>query len=138
MQRHWLGSQWMLAGSSRSCGAVAGSRRIMQSPHWKKVIKQGGGLPANLIIFKISAELLIPPNAVNALKSLGAFASVNDYSTQPYKIVIRSYRDGAVLRDLYLVPYMQNSYNEPYFTAHRTFFHNTLLSMTVYLSSLDV
>ena len=61
----------------------------MQSPYWKKIIKRGG-LPANLkhvVIFNISAELLIPPNAaVNALESLGAFASVNDCSINPTRL----------------------------------------------------
>ena len=82
-------------------------------------------------IFKISAGLHIPPNATNALKSLNVFASVNDYSIQPHKISIRSYRSGAVLRDLNLVPDMQNIYNAPYFTAHRATFHNTLLNEAI-------
>lgn len=80
---------------------------------------------------KISAGLHIPPNATNALKSLDVFASVNDYSIQPHEICIRSYRSGAVLRDLNLVPDMQNIYNAPYFTAHRATFHNTLLDKAI-------
>lgn len=59
------------------------------------------------------------------------FESVNDYSIQPYDICIRSYRDGAVLRSLKLVPEMEKIYGAPYFTAYRATFHNTLLEEAV-------
>ena len=52
---------------------------------------------------------------------------MNDYSLQPQDIIIRSYRDGAVLNKVKLVPDMQHIYKAPYFTAHRATFHNTLL-----------
>ena len=84
---------------------------------------------AKLTILKISAGLHIPPNATKALKSLKVFASVNDYSIQPHDITIRSYRSGAVLQNLNLVPGMQDNYHAPYFTAHRATFHNTLLQV---------
>ena len=47
--------------------------------------------------------------------------------TKPEDVVLRSYRDGAILSDLKLIPDIQSTYGASYTTIHRSTFHTILL-----------
>ncbi|CAF9908045.1 MAG: hypothetical protein ALECFALPRED_004207 [Alectoria fallacina] len=75
---------------------------------------------------EIGAGIELPPNSTRILKRWGILDAVRDYSTEPDRLLLRSYRDGSVLSDVGLVPFMEEAYGAPWLLIHRANFQKVL------------
>ncbi|KAL8666948.1 MAG: hypothetical protein Q9168_007381 [Polycauliona sp. 1 TL-2023] len=98
-----------------------------------------GGLAAAIGIARTGHEVTIlekaaalgePPNASRILKKWGLLDNIRDVSVQPSDLILRSYRDGAVLSKQNLVPYAEERYGAPYLHIHRADYHRILVAET--------
>ena len=60
------------------------------------------------------------------MKRWGILDAIKDYSTEPDRLLLRSYRDGSVLSDVRLVPFMEEAYGAPWLLIHRANFQKVL------------
>lgn len=72
-----------------------------------------------LINCQIGAGIQLPVNSCRVLRDAGVLSRVRDRAARPKAIVLRSYRDGALLREMNLDPYTQDKYGLPYLVIHR-------------------
>jgi len=77
---------------------------------------------------QIGAGIQIPPNSSRILKHYGLLEKLEAVSVRPSDFIIRSYRDGAILNKLNMVPYNEQKYGVPYLHIHRADYHRILVA----------
>lgn len=78
---------------------------------------------------EVGAGLQLGPNAVAALRAIGAWDAVEPITSQPPEIHMRDGRDGRLLKRLRLTKVFEQRYGAPYRVAHRADVHAALLAM---------
>ncbi|KAL1966806.1 hypothetical protein VTN77DRAFT_3771 [Rasamsonia byssochlamydoides] len=68
---------------------------------------------------EIGAGIQLPVNSCRVLKDAGVLSRVYDRAAHLKAIVLRSYRNGELLREMNLDPYTQDKYGLPYLVIHR-------------------
>ena len=76
----------------------------------------------------VGAGLQLGPNAVAALRSIGAWDAVEPITSQPPEIHIRDGNSGRLLKRLRLNKVFEQRYGAPYRVAHRADVHAALLT----------
>lgn len=79
-------------------------------------------------LYKVGAGIQIPPNSSRILKHYGLLDKIESVSVRPCDFIIRSYRDGAILNKLNMVPYAEERYGVPYLHIHRADYHKILVN----------
>ncbi len=77
---------------------------------------------------QVGAGIQIPPNSSRILKHYGLLEKIESASVRPSDFIIRSYRDGAILNKLNMVPYAEERYGVPYLHIHRADYHRILVA----------
>lgn len=77
---------------------------------------------------QIGAGIQIPPNSSRILKHYGLLEKIEAVSVRPRDFIIRSYRDGAILNKLNMVPDAEQRYGVPYLHIHRADYHKILVA----------
>ena len=80
---------------------------------------------------EVGAGLQLGPNAVRALKALGAWDDVAKIASTPSAIVMRDAHDGKLLRRIGLGASFSERFGEPYRVAHRADLHGALLACAI-------
>lgn len=78
---------------------------------------------------EVGAGLQLGPNAVRALRKLGAWDAVEPFATSPPEIHIREGHSGKLLKRLPLGGSFQRTFGAPYRVAHRAQLHAALLAV---------
>ena len=76
---------------------------------------------------QVGAGIQIPPNSSRILKHYGLLDNIEAVSVRPRDFILRSYRDGAILSKLNMVPYAEEHYGFPYLHIHRADYHRILV-----------
>lgn len=87
---------------------------------------------------EVGAGLQLGPNAVRALKILGAWDEVAAIATAPPAIVMRDARSGSVIRRVRLTEVFSNRYGAPYRVAHRADLHAALMACVRRQKKIDI
>ena len=82
---------------------------------------------------KNSAGIAIPPNATNALRTLGVLDEIEQAALQPDHFHVRSYGDGGILASETYIPRMRDTYKTSFLNSHRATFHSILLKKAIKL-----
>ena len=104
-----------------------------QSPYWsrrqslEKYYKHHSIQLNADIESQVGAGIQIPPNSSRILKNYGLLEKIEAVSVRPSDFILRSYRDGAVLNKLNMVPYAGTRYGVPYLHIHRADYHRILV-----------
>lgn len=77
---------------------------------------------------QVGAGIQIPPNSSRILRHYGLLDQIEAVSVRPSDFIIRSYRDGAVLSTLNMVPENEERYDAPYLHIHRADYHKILVA----------
>jgi salicylate hydroxylase len=86
----------------------------------------------------IGAGLQLGPNAVRALKTIGAWDAVEAATTAPAEIHIREGHSGKILHRVKLGQGFEKTYGAPYRVIHRADLHNALLQVAASRSNINV
>ena len=81
----------------------------------------------------MGAGIQIPPNSSRILKHYGLLDKIESVSVRPNDFIFRSYRDGAILNKLNMVPFAEKRYGVPYLHIHRADYHKILVDEAVRL-----
>ncbi|KAL2041259.1 hypothetical protein N7G274_006204 [Stereocaulon virgatum] len=103
-------------------GGLAAAIGIARAGHRVTILEQAP------VLGEIGAGIQIPPNSSLILKHFGLLEKIESVSVRPSDFIIRSYRDGAILNKLNMVPYAENRYGVPYLHIHRADYHRILVS----------
>ncbi|KAK4694659.1 hypothetical protein P7C71_g2961, partial [Lecanoromycetidae sp. Uapishka_2] len=103
-------------------GGLAAAIGIARAGHKVTILEQAP------VLGEVGAGIQIPPNSSRILKHYGLLDQIESVSVRPSDFIIRSYRDGAVLNKLNMVPYAEQRYGVPYLHIHRADYHKILVA----------
>ncbi len=86
----------------------------------------------------IGAGLQLGPNAVRALKAIGAWDAVEPYTSSPPAICMRDGRTGKLLKQIQLGKNFESRFGQPYRVALRADLHLALLSVASQHSAIEI
>ena len=86
----------------------------------------------------VGAGLQLGPNAVRALKAIGAWDAVEPYTSSPPAICMRDGRTGKVLKQIKLGKNFESRFGQPYRVALRANLHFALLSVANQHSAVEI
>ena len=86
----------------------------------------------------VGAGLQLGPNAVRALKAIGAWDAVEPYTSSPPAICMRDGRTGKVLKQIKLGKNFESRFGQPYRVALRADLHKALLAVALQHSAIEI
>ena len=86
----------------------------------------------------VGAGLQLGPNAVRALKAIGAWDAVEPFTSSPPAICMRDGQYGKLLKYISLGKTFEQRFGQPYRVALRADLHQTLLSVANQHSAIDI